>query len=209
MQNTTLKTIEEIILQKQPRDSNYISSMNSLFENIYNNYRKHYCKNDDFLFNGAIEDILEVYLLPNTGFVKQNIFLIKQLIILQLHNDLDYDEFIKDHLILSDLINIDINYPEWDERESWPYLTYSLNKKYFCKTFNNYIDSPIYVDENDNIKLKEDYHYIRFDKDLDYFAKLDKASFGSYLKYFCEEYVLIESNLKDIIKKLNSRYERE
>lgn len=207
IENTTLKSIEEIILKKQPRDSNYISSMNSLFENIYNNYKKLFCGNNDFLFNGIVEDTLETYLLPNKGFIKQNLFLIKQMIILQIRKDLEYDEFIKDHLILNDLINIEISYPEWDERESWPSLSYSLNKKYFCKTYNKYVDSPIYIDENDNIKLKEDYHYIAFDKDLDYFVKLDKASFGSYLKHFCEEYVLIESNVKDIIKKLNSHYE--
>ena len=78
-----------------------------------------------------------------------------------------------------------------------------MNKQYFADTYNDYVNAPIFIDAEDNIRLKEDYHDANFDKNHNYFKTLDNANFGTYLKNFFTEFVSLENKVKEIVENLN------
>lgn len=203
IENTTLKSVEEIILQNKKRNSRFISIMNSLFENIYKNFILCYCCGNEDEFKECVKDIIETYSFPDSDFEKENLFIIKQLVILALKQNTSEDVFVNQKLVLSNFVNVNINYNEWDNLERWPYLSYTLNKQYFANTYNDYVNAPIFIDAEDNIRLKEDYHQVNFDKNHNYFKTLDNANFGTYLKNFFTEFVSLENKVKEIVENLN------
>lgn len=203
IENTTLKSVEEIILQNKKRNSRFISIMNSLFENIYKNFILCYCYGNEDEFKECVKDIIETYSFPDSDFEKENLFIIKQLVILALKQNTSEDVFVNQKLVLSNFINVNIKYNEWDNLERWPYLSYTLNKQYFANTYNDYVNAPIFIDAEDNIRLKEDYQDANFDKNHNYFKTLDNANFGTYLKNFFTEFVSLENKVKEIVENLN------
>ena len=203
IENTTLKSVEEIILQNKKRNSRFISIMNSLFENIYKNFILCYCYGNEDEFKECVKDIIETYSFPDSDFEKENLFIIKQLVILALKQNTSEDVFVNQKLVLSNFVNVNIKYNEWDNLERWPYLSYTLNKQYFANTYNDYVNAPIFIDAEDNIRLKEDYQYANFDKNHNYFKTLDNANFGTYLKNFLTEFVSLENKVKEIVENLN------
>lgn len=203
IENTTLKSVEEIILQNKKRNSRFISIMNSLFENIYKNFILCYCCGNEDEFKECVKDIIETYSFPDSDFEKENLFIIKQLVILALKQNTSEDVFVNQKLVLSNFVNVNIKYNEWDNLERWPYLSYTLNKQYFANTYNDYVNSPIFIDAEDNIRLKEDYQDANFDKNHNYFKTLDNANFGTYLKNFFTEFVSLENKVKEIVENLN------
>ena len=203
IENTTLKSVEEIILQNKKRNSRFISIMNSLFENIYKNFILCYCYGNEDEFKECVKDIIETYSFPDSDFEKENLFIIKQLVILALKQNTSEDVFVNQKLVLSNFVNVNIKYNEWDNLERWPYLSYTLNKQYFANTYNDYVNAPIFIDAEDNIRLKEDYQDANFDKNHNYFKTLDNANFGTYLKNFFTEFVSLENKVKEIVENLN------
>ena len=203
IENTTLKSVEEIILQNKKRNSRFISIMNSLFENIYKNFILCYCYGNEDEFKECVKDIIETYSFPDSDFEKENLFIIKQLVILALKQNTSEDVFVNQKLVLSNFVNVNIKYNEWDNLERWPYLSYTLNKQYFANTYNDYVNAPIFIDAEDNIRLKEDYLDTNFDKNHNYFKTLDNANFGTYLKNFFTEFVSLENKVKEIVENLN------
>ena len=203
IENTTLKSVEEIILQNKKRNSRFISIMNSLFENIYKNFILCYCYGNEDEFKECVKDIIETYSFPDSDFEKENLFIIKQLVILALKQNTSEDVFVNQKLVLSNFVNVNIKYNEWDNLERWPYLSYTLNKQYFANTYNDYVNAPIFIDAEDNIRLKEDYQDANFDKNHNYFKTLDNAKFGTYLKNFFAEFVSLENKVKEIVENLN------
>lgn len=203
IENTTLKSVEEIILQNKKRNSRFISIMNSLFENIYKNFILCYCYGNEDKFKECVKDIIETYSFPDSDFEKENLFIIKQLVILALKQNTSEDVFVNQNLVLSNFVNVNIKYNEWDNLERWPYLSYTLNKQYFANTYNDYVNAQIFIDAEDNIRLKEDYHQVNFDKNHNYFKTLDNANFGTYLKNFFTEFVSLENKVKEIVENLN------
>ena len=138
IENTTLKSVEEIILQNKKRNSRFISIMNSLFENIYKNFILCYCYGNEDEFKECVKDIIETYSFPDSDFEKENLFIIKQLVILALKQNTSEDVFVNQKLVLSNFVNVNIKYNEWDNLERWPYLSYTLNKQYFANTYNEF-----------------------------------------------------------------------
>lgn len=203
IENTTLKSVEEIILQNKKRNSRFISIMNSLFENIYNNFILCYCSGNEDEFKNHVKHIIEKWSFPDSDFEKENLFIIKQLVILALKQNTSEDVFVNQKLVLSNFVNVNIKYNEWDNLERWPYLSYTLNKQYFANTYNDYVNAPIFIDAEDNIRLKEDYQDANFDKNHNYFKTLDNANFGTYLKNFFTEFVSLENKVKEIVENLN------
>lgn len=203
IENTTLKSVEEIILQNKKRNSRFISIMNSLFENIYKNFILCYCCGNEDEFKECVKDIIETYSFPDSDFEKENLFIIKQLVILALKQNTSEDVFVNQKLVLSNFVNVNIKYNEWDNLERWPYLSYTLNKQYFANTYNDYVNAPIFIDAEDNIRLKEDYQDANFNKNHNYFKTLDNANFGTYLKNFFTEFVSLENKVKEIVENLN------
>ena len=203
IENTTLKSVEELILQNKKRNSRFISIMNSLFENIYKNFILCYCYGNEDEFKECVKDIIETYSFPDSDFEKENLFIIKQLVILALKQNTSEDVFVNQKLVLSNFVNVNIKYNEWDNLERWPYLSYTLNKQYFANTYNDYVNAPIFIDAEDNIRLKEDYQGANFDKNHNYFKTLDNANFGTYLKNFFTEFVSLENKVKEIVENLN------
>ena len=203
IENTTLKSVEEIILQNKKRNSRFISIMNSLFENIYKNFILCYCYGNEDEFKECVKDIIETYSFPDSDFEKENLFIIKQLVILALKQNTSEDVFVNQKLVLSNFVNVNIKYNEWDNLERWPYLSYTLNKQYFANTYNDYVNAPIFIDGEDNIRLKEYYQDANFDKNHNYFTTLDNANFGTYLKNFFTEFVSLENKVKEIVENLN------
>lgn len=203
IENTTLKSVEEIILQNKKRNSRFISIMNSLFENIYNNFILCYCSGNEDEFKNHVKHIIEKWSFPDSDFEKENLFIIKQLVILALKQNTSEDVFVNQKLVLSNFVNVNIKYNEWDNLERWPYLSYTLNKQYFANTYNDYVNAPIFIDGEDNIRLKEDYQDANFDKNHNYFKTLDNANFGTYLKNFFTEFVSLENKVKEIVENLN------
>ena len=203
IENTTLKSVEELILQNKKRNSRFISIMNSLFENIYKNFILCYCYGNEDEFKECVKDIIETYSFPDSDFEKENLFIIKPLVILALKQNTSEDVFVNQKLVLSNFVNVNIKYNEWDNLERWPYLSYTLNKQYFANTYNDYVNAPIFIDAEDNIRLKEDYQGANFDKNHNYFKTLDNANFGTYLKNFFTEFVSLENKVKEIVENLN------
>ena len=203
IENTTLKSVEEIILQNKKRNSRFISIMNSLFENIYKNFILCYCSGNEDEFKNHVKHIIEKWSFPDSDFEKENLFIIKQLVILVLKQNTSEDVFVNQKLVLSNFVNVNIKYNEWDNLERWPYLSYTLNKQYFANTYNDYVNAPIFIDGEDNIRLKEYYQDANFDKNHNYFKTLDNANFGTYLKNFFTEFVSLENKVKEIVENLN------
>lgn len=209
--NIKLKSVEEIIIKNKMRKSNIISVTHSLLENIYTNYIKYYCNNDNIRFEEAVSEILKQYPFWDNDFERTNLLIIKHLIINTLCDGVAMRGFDYSIFKFSELVKCEIKYKEYDSNKNWPIFSCYIDFDYFNEVFNKHTDSPLNITRN-KIALKPVYNNIDINnidnnKDSSLINALNHLNVTSIVRKYVNMYDILKETIVKIEENLNKKYE--